>query len=119
MPYKLRHPCAFPGCPELVNGRYCPAHLQQYRKIMDANRPNANARGYNHEWQLYAAKFLKAHPYCADPYGRHTSRVQANLVDHIKPHRGSQALFWDVTNHQALCTACHNYKTAKFDGAFK
>jgi 5-methylcytosine-specific restriction endonuclease McrA len=27
----------------------------------------------------------------------------ATIVDHIKPHRGDQNLFWDQTNWQALC----------------
>ncbi|MFC3058810.1 HNH endonuclease signature motif containing protein [Paenirhodobacter populi] len=32
----------------------------------------------------------------------------AEHVDHIKPHRGDQALFWDWRNLQALCAHCHN-----------
>jgi shikimate kinase len=31
----------------------------------------------------------------------------ATVVDHIKPHRGDQALFWDKNNWQPLCTHCH------------
>jgi 5-methylcytosine-specific restriction protein A len=27
----------------------------------------------------------------------------ADVVDHIKPHRGDRALFWDPINWQALC----------------
>ena len=119
MPYKLRKPCAMPGCPNLVNGRYCPEHLSQYRKLMDANRPNAHDRGYDYEWQQYAGKYLKDHPYCVDPEKRHAgTRVLATVVDHIKPHKGNEALFWDVSNHQSLCTSCHNHKTAVHDSKF-
>lgn len=32
----------------------------------------------------------------------------ATVVDHIKPHRGNQKLFWDKENWQSLCTKCHN-----------
>ena len=32
----------------------------------------------------------------------------ATLVDHIIPHKGDQALFWDWRNWQSLCTPCHN-----------
>jgi 5-methylcytosine-specific restriction endonuclease McrA len=32
----------------------------------------------------------------------------AAVVDHIKPHRGDAALFWDVTNWQALCKQHHD-----------
>lgn len=31
------------------------------------------------------------------------------VVDHIKPHRGSEALFWDEQNLQVLCASpCHS-----------
>src|SRR3569832_196419 len=31
------------------------------------------------------------------------------VVDHIKPHRGSEHLFWDETNLQTLCASpCHS-----------
>lgn len=32
----------------------------------------------------------------------------APVVDHIIPHRGSEALFFDRANLQALCKACHD-----------
>ncbi|WP_253281401.1 HNH endonuclease signature motif containing protein [Cupriavidus sp. HPC(L)] len=34
------------------------------------------------------------------PYG--------NVVDHIKPHRGDQALFWDRSNWQTCCAMHHS-----------
>jgi 5-methylcytosine-specific restriction protein A len=40
------------------------------------------------------------------------------VVDHIIPHRGDQALFWDEENWQPLCLVCHNAKTAREDGGF-
>jgi 5-methylcytosine-specific restriction protein A len=36
----------------------------------------------------------------------------ATLVDHVVPHRGDPALFWDVENWQSLCATCHARKTA-------
>lgn len=30
------------------------------------------------------------------------------VADHIKPHRGDLALFWDEGNLQCLCKACHD-----------
>lgn len=32
----------------------------------------------------------------------------ASVVDHIKPHRGDQALFWDRANWQPLCKPHHD-----------
>ena len=40
------------------------------------------------------------------------------MVDHIIPHKGDEALFWDEDNLQSLCTPCHNQKTAREDGGF-
>ena len=37
--------------------------------------------------------------------------VTLTLVDHIVPHRGDQALFWDEQNWQPLCKSCHDKKT--------
>jgi 5-methylcytosine-specific restriction protein A len=41
--------------------------------------------------------------------------VKATVVDHIKPHRGDQTLFWDRSNWQALCKQHHDEKTGKED----
>lgn len=30
------------------------------------------------------------------------------VADHIEPHRGNEALFWDETNLQCLCKVCHD-----------
>jgi 5-methylcytosine-specific restriction endonuclease McrA len=34
-----------------------------------------------------------------------TSRL---VADHVIPHRGDPALFWDPANLQCLCKACHD-----------
>jgi 5-methylcytosine-specific restriction protein A len=52
---------------------------------------------------------------------RHEARdevVAAVVVDHIIPHKGDKALFWDSGNWQALCKRCHDVKTATEDGGF-
>lgn len=36
----------------------------------------------------------------------------ATEVDHIQPHRGDPALFWDEDNWQGLCAQCHGLKTS-------
>lgn len=33
MPYKPKRPCSYPGCPALVNGRYC----EEHQKIITAH----------------------------------------------------------------------------------
>lgn len=39
--------------------------------------------------------------------------VPATTVDHIVPHRGDMALFWDVGNLQSLCKPHHDRKTGQ------
>ena len=39
-------------------------------------------------------------------------RIEGNsrylVADHIRPHRGNDALFWDRNNIQCLCKSCHD-----------
>ncbi|SMQ65922.1 HNH endonuclease [Devosia lucknowensis] len=32
----------------------------------------------------------------------------ATIVDHIKPHKGDEELFYDAGNLQSLCKRCHD-----------
>ena len=52
--------------------------------------------------------FLIRHPVCV-----HCHAAPASILDHVIPHRGNAALFWDETNWQALCVVCHGVKTAR------
>ena len=79
-------------------------------RTAQATRPTANDRGYDYRWQKARAAFLRAHPLCRSCQS--AGRIEsATVVDHIKPHRGNDALFWDHDNWQALCKACHDRKT--------
>lgn len=70
-------------------------------------RASAHARGYDHRWQKARLTFLARFPLCSmcQKLGR---TVAATVVDHIVPHRGDQALFWNTTNWQPLCAPCHD-----------
>ena len=74
-------------------------------------------RGYNSEWRRARALFLADHPICEE-CKREGKASAATVVDHIVPHKGNKALFWDESNWQALCKHCHDVKTAKEDGGF-
>lgn len=71
------------------------------------NRRTAAQRGYGYRWQKARKQFLQLNPFCADHQARGHD-VVATVVDHIKPHKDDQALFWDETNWQALCKQCHD-----------
>lgn len=81
----------------------CQLQRQRERKARhDRKRPNSRQRGYTRAWEKARAEFLRHHPFCA------MCAAEAALVDHIEPHRGDQALFWNWNNWQALCTPCHS-----------
>jgi 5-methylcytosine-specific restriction protein A len=45
-----------------------------------------------------------------------TNKVTAaTVVDHVIPHKGDKALFWDESNWQPMCAPCHSSKTVKED----
>jgi len=70
-------------------------------------RATRTQRGYSNRWLRYRAHFLAEHPLC-EYCKRQGKLVPATVVDHIAPHRGDQALFWEPSNHQALCKQHHD-----------
>lgn len=64
-------------------------------------------RGYGWRWQQARRAFLSEHPLCrmCEEEGRVTA---ATVVDHITPHKGDEALFWDRSQWQALCKRHHD-----------
>lgn len=81
----------------------------------DARRAHQSL--YDHRWRDYSKRYLQAHPYCVRCYARGVIRA-STVTDHKTPHRGDPELFKDPSNHQALCTPCHNSKTATEDRGF-
>lgn len=84
-------------------------------------------RGYGYAWQKAREGHLRNHPFCVmclrdigleAGLAREEVIVRcadlgipvpwAQVVDHRIPHRGDQALFWDKTNWQSLCTTHHS-----------
>jgi 5-methylcytosine-specific restriction protein A len=116
-----QHPCAAPGCAELLPAggpSYCRAHARR----RDHYRGSQRARGYTWRWEQRRALFLQLYPLCGmRPGGRppvssscwEARRVTpATVVDHVIPHKGDAALMWnEVENWQALCARCHGLKT--------
>lgn len=114
--------CAHPGCYRIVPAgqRYCAVHAS------DGERKDGPFRGtkrwesasYNGlyrtaRWRRMRREFLAGNPRCAMCGGA------AKVVDHIIPHRGDEALFWDEGNWQPLCMSCHSAKTLRENGYFK
>ena len=119
-PFRPPRSCANSGCPELTTHRsgYCEQHMRTQRKQYDASRGTATQRGYSARWAEYSRLYRIEHPLCVmcKAQGRVTA---SEHVDHIKPVTGpDDPLFWEPSNHQALCQSCHSIKTAREDGAF-
>ncbi len=71
------------------------------------------ARLYNNRrWHRLRYKQLQAEPLCK--FCLEQGRTEAaTVVDHIKPHKGNQELFFDSENLQSLCKIHHDAAKAK------
>lgn len=119
MPYRPKKPCAYPGCADLADGRYCAKH----KKLADAQYDaRCRDRGM-HEfytsrvWRKKRQEFLTEHPFCIE-CRKHGRLAKATVVDHIVPIRqGGPAL--DEDDLQALCASCHGAKSIKEGSRFR
>lgn len=81
----------------------CRAAAKRARdKIHDQKRGTSSQRGYSGKWDKARTAFLRRHRFCA------FCGAPADVVDHKIPHRGDQAIFWDKSQWQPLCTPCHS-----------
>lgn len=63
-------------------------------------------------------RFLAERPLCC--YCERKGRVAiATVVDHIDPHKGDQAKFWNEANWQPMCKPCHDSVKAAEERAAK
>lgn len=108
MPSAALRPCIGSAtCPHpaTYKGR-CAAHA----RVQDQARYNADTRKWysTEAWKALRLSVLAEQPICRDCQVK-----PSTIADHVVPHRGSAALFWDRTNIQGLCTGCHGKKTAR------
>lgn len=92
-------------------------HRRAERRREDEHRGSSSERGYDSRWQKARRTYLASHPLCVRCEGEGRV-VAAKVVDHVVPHRGDWALFWDEDNWAALCETHHNAKTAREDGGW-
>ena len=116
MPTAPLKPCQQLGCKALVPRGYCADHGPP-RPPPGLARINPHRHLYNRRWEKARRIYLIEHPLCVD-CDDHGLTEPATEVDHIVPHRGDPAIFWNTDNWQALCKPCHSRKTASHDGGF-
>lgn len=110
MPKRPKRPCAYSGCPDLTDGRYCEEHAkQEARRYEKFNRDPATRRRYGRAWKRIRDRYIAAHPLCeqCQKEGRITP---AREIHHVLPlsHGGTHS----EDNLMALCTPCHSAITA-------
>lgn len=106
MPRKPKQPCAYPGCPNLSDGRYC----EQHRKMVEKNyeqysRDPAVHKKYGRAWKRIRDSYVKTHPFCERCFEQGIL-VPADEVHHKVPI--SQGSTHDRSNLMSLCKSCHN-----------
>lgn len=111
VPSKPKKPCAYPGCPALVTGRYCEEHARKansdYEKF---SRDKNTKRRYGRAWKRIRDKYAAEHPFCEKCY-EHGVLVPVEEIHHKLPL--SEGGTHDRSNLIALCKSCHSQIHAK------
>jgi 5-methylcytosine-specific restriction endonuclease McrA len=100
------------------------------------DKMTSTQRGYGYKWQKARAAYLEKHPFCAfclrdlgisyeqdaDVIGeqcvdRGLGLPRANVVDHMDPHRGDWAVFWDSSRWQSLCFNHHDSEKKRLEAS--
>ena len=65
MPKKPKHPCAYPGCPNLTDNQYCPQHEKIARQQFDKYQRNPHVnKTYGRAWKRIRDRYASEHPLC-------------------------------------------------------
>ncbi|MFM1524781.1 MULTISPECIES: HNH endonuclease [Helcococcus] len=106
MPRKPKSPCSYPGCPELVDGRFCKKHEKEYNRNYEKyQRDPRIKKRYGSQWRKIRKIYLNANPLCEECL-KNNKYTKANEVHHILPlSRGGTHSF---SNLMALCKPCHS-----------
>ena len=121
MPMKPLKICNHVGCNQLTKDARCQEHEQEHQS--EANKRVSNNRQSYHmwysstRWRKLRLIWLKSNPLCV--YCQEQNKlIPAQVVDHIRPHKGDIYMFYSVDNLQSLCKRCHDIKTASIDGGY-
>lgn len=98
-----------------------PVHhlFRAQRKEHETRRGSARDRGYTVRWERARLAYLAEHPVCIGCQSVGRGVVGATVVDHIVPHKGDQARFWDPSNWQACCRHCHDALKSQLEAAWE
>ena len=80
---------------------------RQRQRESDRARGSVRSRGCSRTWDKATKQHLAAHPICAY-CALDGIATAASLVDHLFPHHGDQAVFWQREPWISSCADCHN-----------
>ncbi len=82
-------------------------------------RDNSEGRNKTARWQKLRQKILKRDGWRCQQTGvlviGKYPKPNSAVVDHIKPHRGDEALFWDESNLQTVSKEYHDKTKQKLE----
>ncbi len=121
MPKRPAKPCRHPGCPELVNARYCGPHARLHHAEFDRGRPSFRKR-YGPGWAKLRRQVLARDYLCqtdmleaqmgrrkgCHPRGCYNRATEAHHII-AKRQGGTDSL----NNLIGLCKPCHSERTAR------
>ena len=108
MPRKPKHPCAYPGCPELVEPgeRFCAKHTKKEAKHYERyGRDPQTKKRYGRAWSRIRASYAREHPFC-EMCLKEGIAVPVDEVHHIVPL--AEGGTHDRSNLMSLCKSCHS-----------
>jgi len=106
MPYKPKKPCAFAGCPNLTNDRFCEQHKQsENRRYNKYQRDPQSSKRYGGRWKEISKAYRQAHPLCE--LCLLDNRLTAAVLVHHKCKLTAGGTN-DYDNLQSLCRECHS-----------
>lgn len=106
MPRKPKHPCGYPGCPELTDERYCEEHKTVMNKRYEKyGRDPETKKRYGRAWQKIRARYASLHPFCEICF-QNGVLVSVEEVHHKKPL--DEGGTHDEDNLISLCKSCHS-----------
>lgn len=66
------------------------------------------------KWRQLRQAVLDKEPFCR--YCKREDKLKlAEVVDHIKPHKGDMRLFYQRSNLAPCCYSCHNSRKQQFE----
>lgn len=111
MPRKPKRPCSWPGCPKLVEGRFCEEHQKmENRRYEKYQRDPETAKRYGTAWQKIRAAYVSEHPLCEQCMEKGIYR-RVEEVHHILPLKNGGN--HNKSNLISLCHECHARLHAK------